>query len=102
MKVMIIGGTGTISEPVVRRLIASGHEVLVFNRGKRATPPEGARLITGDRHDPAFAQTMRNHGPYDCVVDMICFTPDDARTDVEVFTGLTPQLVFTSTVDVYR
>jgi len=102
VKVIIIGGTGTISEPVVRRLVASGHEVLIFNRGKRAEPPEGARFITGDRRDPRFAQTMRAHAPYDCVVDMICFTPDDARTDVEVFTGLAPQLVFTSTVDVYR
>lgn len=102
MKVMIIGGTGTISEPVVRRLVASGHEVLVFNRGKRSEPPEGARLVTGDRHDAGFPETMREHGPYDCVVDMICFTPEEARTDVEVFTGLTPQLVFTSTVDVYR
>jgi len=102
MKVMVIGGTGTISEPVVRRLIASGQEVLVFNRGRRAVPPAGARLVSGDRHESAFAVAMREHAPYDCVIDMICFTEDDARVDVELFSGITRQLIFTSTVDVYR
>lgn len=103
MKVMIIGGTGTISEPVTRRLVDAGHEVLVFNRGKRGEPAAGATVVTGDRADAtAFAAAMRHHGPYDCVIDMICFTPEQARVDVDVFAGLARQLIFTSTVDVYR
>lgn len=103
MRVMIIGGTGTISEPVTRRLVESGHEVFVFNRGKRGEPPAGATLVIGDRGDAsAFAAAMREHGPYDCVVDMICFTPDQAEVDVEALAGIAKQLIFTSTVDVYR
>lgn len=103
MKVMIVGGTGTISEPVTRRLVEAGHEVFVFNRGKRGEPAAGATVVTGDRSDvPGFTAAMREHGPYDCVIDMICFTPDQAEIDVDVFAGITRQLVFTSTVDVYR
>ncbi|MBQ3670846.1 MAG: NmrA family NAD(P)-binding protein [Treponema sp.] len=35
MKILIIGGTGTISTAVVRLLSEQGHEVSVINRGTR-------------------------------------------------------------------
>lgn len=100
---MIIGGTGTISEPVTRLLLERDHDVVVFNRGRRAAAPEGVRTVTGDRADASvFASQMREHGPYDCVIDMICYTADQARQDVEILSPLTKQLIFTSTVDVHR
>lgn len=104
MKTMIIGGTGTISELVTRRLLEAGHQVFVFNRGRRsAQPATGATLVTGDRSDvAAFAAAMKNHGPYDCVIDMICYNAEQAQVDVDVLGPLTPQLIFTSTVDVHR
>ncbi|TVQ23518.1 MAG: NAD-dependent epimerase/dehydratase family protein [Spirochaetaceae bacterium] len=103
MKVMILGGTGTISEPITRKLVERGDEVYVYNRGRRSDAPAGARVVTGDRHDTAgFRAAMHAHAPYDCVIDMICFTPEDATTDVNVFAGKTRQLIFCSTVDVHR
>ena len=34
MKVLVIGGTNFIGPPLVRRLVALGHEVAVFHRGR--------------------------------------------------------------------
>ncbi len=104
MKVLLLGGTGTISLPITRKLVERGDEVIVFNRGKRAADRiDGARSVTGDRKDiGTFRKTMNENGPYDCVIDMICYGPDEANVDVEVFAGRTNQLIFCSTVDVYR
>ena len=42
MKILIIGGTGTVSTAVVRLLSEQGHEVSVINRGTRnAVLPDG-------------------------------------------------------------
>ena len=49
MKILIIGGTGTISSAITRQLVAAGHELWLINRGNRtAELPDGIKLITGD------------------------------------------------------
>ena len=50
MKALFIGGTGTISMAIVRRLAEkTDWEVWLLNRGRRAADvPEGVRTITAD------------------------------------------------------
>jgi nucleoside-diphosphate-sugar epimerase len=103
MKIFIIGGTGNISTPLTKSLLAQGHELTLF---KRATEvPQWlrpARIITGDRTQRQdFSAKLSGLGPFDCVVDMICYEPEDARCDVELFKGRTKQFLFCSTVDIY-
>ena len=43
MRVVIVGGTGNISTPIVALLIEQGHEVICFNRGVR----DGLALYRG-------------------------------------------------------
>lgn len=50
MKALIIGGTGTISSAVVRRLIEKKWEVYVINRGTKPLP-EGAISMIADIND---------------------------------------------------
>ncbi|WP_054026060.1 NAD-dependent epimerase/dehydratase family protein [Bacillus sp. FJAT-28004] len=88
MKVMVLGGTGNISESIVVRLLELGHEVTCFNRGNRGNVPEGVKVIIGDRHDKsAFIDRMRKE-QFDAVIDMISFTEDDALTSIEAFRGV--------------
>ena len=35
MKVLFIGGTGTISMAITKKLLAEGHQVYLVNRGNR-------------------------------------------------------------------
>jgi nucleoside-diphosphate-sugar epimerase len=44
---------------------------------------------------------MADAGPFDCVIDMICFTPEQAESTVRAFAGRTKHVIFCSTVDVY-
>jgi nucleoside-diphosphate-sugar epimerase len=103
LKVLIIGGTGLISTGITRQLVARGDEVTLYNRGQReATIPEGVQRITGDRNAfAAFGAQMAEAGPFDCVIDMVCFRPDQAESAIRAFWGRTRQYVFCSTVDVY-
>ena len=102
MNVLIIGGTGLISTGITRQLVARGDDVTLYNRGQReADIPEVPR-ITGDRTDyPAFEAQMAEVGPFDAVIDMVCFKLEDAESAIRAFRGRTAQYIFCSTVDVY-
>lgn len=102
MNVLVIGGTGLISTAITRELLARGETVTHYNRGRRAATPDGVRQIVGDRQDfAAFERRMAEAGPFDCVVDMACFAPEEAESAVRAFQGRAAQYLFCSTVDVY-
>ena len=105
MRVLIIGGTGNISTATTRELLGRGVEVTIYNRDRtRSTAPipAGVRRIAGDRADrAAFERQMAAAGPFDAVLDMICFTSEDAESTVRAFRGRADQLIFCSTVDIY-
>lgn len=103
MKILIIGGTGLISTAISRQLLARGDEVTLFNRGKSEVRfQEGAKYLHGDRKDyPAFEDQMAAAGPFDCVIDMIGFVPDDAESAIRAFRGKIRHFIFCSTVCVY-
>lgn len=103
MKILIIGGTGLISTSISRQLLEAGYDLTLYNRGE--TPPrlaEGYQLIQGDRDEfDTFEQQIAEAGTFDCVIDMICFKPEQAESDIRAFKGRVGQLIFCSTVDVY-
>lgn len=100
MRVAVIGGTGNISTSVVRRLLEHGHDVTCVNRGLHGTQVEGSRTILGDRHDTAwFVDRMRKEC-FDAAIDMICFTPSDARASIAAFRDV-QHFIQTSTVRTY-
>jgi nucleoside-diphosphate-sugar epimerase len=103
MKVLIIGGTGNISTAMTRRLASAGADLTLFKRSADLPAGmEGVQVIAGDRTNrDEFRDKLSPCGSFDCVIDMICYEPEDARCDIEVFRGRTAQFIFCSTVDVY-
>ena len=100
MKIGVVGGTGNISASFVKLLVEQGHEVTCFNRGIRGDVPEGARLIIGDRNNREdFERKMQNE-KFDAAIDMICFSADDARSDLRAFRDVS-HFVQCSTVMTY-
>lgn len=60
MKIGIVGGTGNISQSIVRLLLEKRHEVICFNRGQTIKAPADVRLIQGDRRNREdFEQKMQ-------------------------------------------
>jgi nucleoside-diphosphate-sugar epimerase len=103
MDVLIVGGTGLISTAITQRLLDRGDRVTHFNRGTTEARYEGqVRHITGDRRQTeAFEALVRDAGPFDCVIDMICFRPEQAESLARACRGVAKQVIFCSTVDVY-
>lgn len=102
MRVLVVGGTGFIGAPTVRRLVSGGHDVAVFHRGERASELFGAASIFGDRKLIAeHAAALRAFRP-EVVVDFVAFTESDVRGVLDAFRGVARRLVVLSSLDVYR
>jgi nucleoside-diphosphate-sugar epimerase len=103
MRILIIGGTGIISTGITRLLIERGDDVVLYNRGLRPSLVEGKyTTIIGDRKQfTNFEQQMQEAGTFDCVIDMVCYLPEEAESAVRAFKGRTGHYIFCSTVDVY-
>jgi len=100
MKICVVGGTGNISQPIVRLLLEQGHEVACFNRGQARDLEAGARLIQGDRHNRDEFENRMQAEKFDAAIDMICFNAEDAASSVRAFRGV-GWFVNTSTVCTY-
>ncbi len=104
MKILIIGGTGTISSAITRQLAAEGHDLWLLNRGNRSAElPQNVRLITGDINDHTD-EVMAKLGEetFDAVCEFIGFHPEQVERDIRLFSGRTKQYVFISSASAYN
>ena len=99
-EICVIGGTGNISAPLVKELLAAGHRVTCVNRAKTAYAPAGVVHVKCDRQNrEAFEQAMRDRS-FDVVFDMISFNAEDAQSAIEAFPYVS-QFIHISTVCTY-
>ena len=57
MKVLVLGGTGTVGSQVVRELVSRGAEVSVLTRDPKKPLPQGVKAVAGDLLDPATVRS---------------------------------------------
>jgi nucleoside-diphosphate-sugar epimerase len=103
MRVLIIGGTRFTGPFTVQSLIALGHDVAVFHRGRsEGDLPAGVAHLHGDRQElPAHAEEIRRFAP-EVVLDMCAMTEVDAQAALAVAAGTVQRIVVASSADVYR
>ena len=100
MKILFLGGTGTISTACSQLAIARGFDVTLLNRSRRETIP-GARTIVADINDPAVAGALGDTH-WDAVVDFIAFDAGAIEQRLRLFRGKTGQYLFISTTSAYQ
>jgi nucleoside-diphosphate-sugar epimerase len=101
---LFIGGSGVISSACSRAAVEAGLELFVLNRGTstvRPLPP-GARRLQADIREPGSVRQAIKDLEFDSVTDWVAFTPDQVRTDLELFGGRTGQYVFISSASAYQ
>jgi len=79
MRVFVTGGAGYVGSHCVKRLLAAGHEVAVFDdlsTGHRQAVPPSAEFIPGDLADGARLTALLQAGGFDAVMHFA------ARVDV--------------------
>ena len=104
MKILMIGGTGTISSAITRQLVAGGHELWLINRGNRtAELPQGVKLVTGDiNNQPQEVVDKLGNETFDVVCQFIGFLPEQVARDIRIFANRTRQYVFISSASAYN
>src|SRR6266545_969411 len=103
MRVLVMGGTEFISLHLVRELLSRGHDVTVFNRGKRAERlPDGVLAIAGDRKDHAGLRERLRGRRFEGVFD-ITYAPTHGEDVAALLAALEgqPHIIFVSTGRVY-
>lgn len=102
MKVLFIGGTGTISMAISRKLLKDGHELWLLNRGNRNDQLEGnVHFITCDINDEAQAAKALEGKSFDAVADFIVFDRSQLERDYRLFAGKTKQFIYISSASAY-
>jgi nucleoside-diphosphate-sugar epimerase len=101
VKVLVVGGNRFVGYELAWRLVAAGHQVTLFNRG-RLGDPFGPRVerLRGDRTTADFARLVAGRS-FDAAVDFAAFVGPDARGAVEALDGRVGHYVFISSGQVY-
>ena len=103
MKILLIGGTGTISSAITRQLAESGHELWLLNRGNRKNEvPAGVRQVICDIDDEAEVMRQTGAEVFDAVCEFIGFLPSQVERDIRLFSGRTRQYVYISSASAYN
>ena len=104
MKALFIGGTGTISMGIIRRLAAETNwEVWLLNRGTRKTEvPEGIHQITADINNEAEVTRILEGEHFDTICEFIGFVPAQVERDWRLFNGKTNQYIYISSASAYH
>ena len=103
MKVLFIGGTGTISMAISRLLLSQGHTLYLLNRGNRNTGLSGnLSELKADINDEAAVSDLIRDLDFDVVADFIAFVPEQLKRDYRLLGGKTRQFIYISSASAYQ
>ena len=103
MKILMIGGTGTISSAITRQLAAAGHDLWLLNRGTRKNEvPANVTQLIADIDDTQEVLRQLGDAQFDAVCEFIGFLPSQVERDVRLFKGRTRQYVYISSASAYN
>jgi 2'-hydroxyisoflavone reductase len=100
LRLLILGGTGFTGPFQVAYAVARGHQVTVFNRGRRQTElPASVEQLQGDRAEGDLRALEGR--TWDVVIDNPTTLPFWVRDAGQLLAGRTNQYIFISTISVY-
>jgi 2'-hydroxyisoflavone reductase len=100
LRILILGGTGFTGPHQVRYALARGHELTLFNRGRRPKEwPAPVEELVGDRNTGDLKALAGRE--WDVCIDNPTSLPFWVRDAGQVLKGKVKQYVFISTLSVY-
>lgn len=101
MRILIMGGTRFIGVYLTKILVEQGHEVVLFNRGKKPAPVEGLQQIHGDRTDASQVKEKLSQEQFDAIFDNNGRELSDTQPLAEIFKDRVKHFVYMSSAGVY-
>lgn len=101
LKILILGGTGFTGPFQVNYALARGHQITLFNRGKRPSPewPGAVEQLLGDRNTGDLKSLEGRQ--WDVVIDNPTSLPFWVRDAAKVLKGNIGHYLFISTISAY-
>ncbi|MFM7314412.1 MAG: NAD-dependent epimerase/dehydratase family protein, partial [Cyanobium sp.] len=99
MDVLMMGGTRFVGRPLVAHLLAAGHRLTLFTRGRQPLPA-GIEHLAGDRSSPEGLDRLSGRR-FDVIVDSSGRTLEDTRLVIERTGAPSHRLVYVSSAGVY-
>ena len=92
MKILVIGGTGTMGSQLVDLLLQSDENVVYVVSRHRALPGKNSIYYCGNAFDPEFMQrVLQTH--YDAIVDFMVYSPNAFKSIIPMLLEATDQYV---------
>jgi nucleoside-diphosphate-sugar epimerase len=105
-KLLFIGGNGNISWNCTQEALKKGYEVWVLNRDSgsvmRRELPMEVRRLKADINNPNSIKDIIKGMKFDVIADFICFTPEQAKTDTELYGNICKHFIFISSASAYQ
>ena len=102
MNILVIGGNRFFGKKLAAKLLGTGHEVTLLNRGSLddGLGNQVQRLTCDRTNEEALRNAVKNKS-WDIVYDQVCFNADEAKSAREIFRDNTGHYIFTSSQSVY-
>lgn len=103
MKLLIIGGTGLLSNEIAKQAIDLGHDVSILNRGHHKPCSDKIHVYLGDLHDMSSLKTCfpQKEICFDVIIDVVSYTPNTLTSSLDFFKSRCEQYIFFSTACVF-
>ena len=102
MKLLVLGGTGTLGKPLVELLSKNNNfEVTVVSRNKHESYGN-IKYAVANCHDITALEKILSSDKYDCIIDFMIYSLKEFSTIYQLFLNNTKQYFFLSSGRVYN
>ena len=99
MQILVMGGTRFVGRPLVARLLASGHQLTLFTRGRQPLP-EGVEHLSGDRSDAEALDQLQGRR-FEVIIDSSGRSLSETAAVLQRTGAPSHRLVYVSSAGVY-
>lgn len=101
MRILILGGTGSMGVPLTNILAQNGHEVYVTSRKERTSENENIHFLQGNAKEGSFLQEILQADHYDTIVDFMHYSTDEFSKRMDLLLTATAHYLFLSSCRVF-
>jgi nucleoside-diphosphate-sugar epimerase len=84
MKILVLGGTGTMGKNLVSLLANQNHQVTVTTRQHRVASEANIHYVTGNGKELVFLKNLL-HNSYDVIIDFLSYSSKEFNQRYKLF-----------------